>query len=75
MSDNPLQSLDEWEEDLKARYPVAGESMFTDKDKPKDAFRNYTADVRPGVKEFYRVNHIGQTLDFVKAKKKRNILG
>lgn len=69
MSDNPLQSLDEWEEDLKARYPVAGESMFTDKDKPKDAFRNYTADVRPGVKEFYRVNHIGQTLDFVMAKK------
>ena len=32
-------------------------------------FRNYTADTRPGVREFYRLNHRYQTLDFVRQKK------
>lgn len=37
----------------------------------KDAgkFRNYAAEARDTVKEFYRLNHANQTLDFVLAKK------
>jgi inositol oxygenase len=34
-------------------------------------FRNYAADARPTVKEFYRLNHRYQTLDFVTQKKKQ----
>lgn len=60
----PLQFLDEWEEDVKRRYP--------DKDsgKRKEEFRNYEQDSRPTVREFYRLNHRHQTLDFVLAKKR-----
>ena len=60
----PLQDLDHWEEFLQSRYPAPSE------DKPQDAFRDYDAPaVRPGVREFYRLNHRHQTLDFVRAKK------
>lgn len=54
----PLESLDEWESDVLERYPEEGHK-----------FRDYVAEVRPTVKEFYRLNHINQTHDFVKAKK------
>ena len=60
----PLAHLDDWEESLAARYP--GETRA----KPKDAFRDYRAEARPSVKEFYRLNHRYQTLDFVLAKKR-----
>jgi inositol oxygenase len=33
------------------------------------AYRDYRAEARPSVKEFYRLNHRYQTLDFVRAKK------
>lgn len=66
--DGPLESLEHWEDDLKRRYPTP-ESIFTDPDKPQEAFRDYAADVRPSVREFYRLNHRNQTLDFVRAKK------
>ncbi len=56
----PMEHLDAWEDSLAARYP-AGE-------KPKDAFRDYRAEARPSVKEFYRLNHRYQTLDFVRQK-------
>jgi inositol oxygenase len=36
----------------------------------KTVFRDYETDVRPGVREFYRLNHRHQTLAFVLAKKK-----
>ena len=36
----------------------------------KSVFRDYETDVRAGVREFYRLNHRHQTLDFVLAKKK-----
>ena len=36
----------------------------------KTVFRDYDNDVRAGVREFYRLNHRHQTLDFVLAKKK-----
>ena len=37
----------------------------------KDAadFRNFAAEARDTVKEFYRLNHTHQTLDFVRDKK------
>ncbi len=57
----PLDHLDDWEESLQARYPAAT--------KAKEEFRNYRAEARPSVKEFYRLNHRHQTLDFVLAKK------
>jgi inositol oxygenase len=31
-------------------------------------FRDYQTDVRPGVREFYQLNHRHQTFDFVLAK-------
>jgi inositol oxygenase len=54
----PLESLDHWEDDLLERYPTE-----------KHVFRDYAAEVRPSVKEFYRLNHTYQTHEFVKAKK------
>src|SRR6516165_12204603 len=38
--------------------------------KKEQGFRNYREEVRPGVREFYRLNHRHQTLDFVLAKKR-----
>ncbi len=62
---NPLADLDEWEAFLKERYPVAHE---------ESTFRDYGDNVRPAVREFYRLNHRHQTLDFVLAKE-REYLG
>src|SRR5438876_10904667 len=62
-SAEPMNHLDDWEESLKARYPAEG-------GKPKEAFRDYRADARPSVKEFYRLNHRHQTLKFVQQKKR-----
>ena len=39
--------------------------------KRQEQFRNYEADTRPGVREFYRLNHRYQTLDFVLDKKRQ----
>ena len=61
----PLKDLDEWDEFLKARYPAEGPPL----PKKEAAFRAYAL-ARPGVREFYRQNHRGQTLDFVLAKKR-----
>jgi inositol oxygenase len=70
---SPLRSLDEWEDDLKRRYPqsAGGARPFraTDPDKKPEDFRNYRAEARPSVKEFYRLNHIHQTVDFVRQKR------
>lgn len=57
----PLHSLDEWDDDLRQRYPQP--------DKLRQEFRNYDAGVRPQVKEFYRLNHRHQTVDFVRAQR------
>ncbi|MDX1933114.1 MAG: inositol oxygenase family protein [Capsulimonadales bacterium] len=63
--------IEEWEESLKERYPEteSEENRFTDPNKPREAFRNYEAEARPTVREFYRLNHTYQTVDFVRAKK------
>jgi inositol oxygenase len=66
----PLNSLDEWEDFLKDRYPPPAASRFTDPDKKKETFRDQTGAVRPTVREFYRLNHRHQTLDFVRQKQR-----
>jgi inositol oxygenase len=62
--DQPLAHVDDWEESLHARYPAAGT------EKKKEEFRDYRKEARASVKEFYRLNHRHQTLDFVLAKKR-----
>ena len=52
-----------WENDLKQRYPEDGT-------KQKQSFRNYQSPSSDTVKEFYRLNHINQTYDFVLDKEK-----
>lgn len=76
-SKTPLGNLEEWEGFLKTRYPESDSPagnpdgfQATDPDKKKEAFRNYEADARPTVREFYRLNHRYQTYDFVQAKKR-----
>lgn len=74
-SNAPLSNLEEWEDFLKERYPEPGSTTAnsfkaTDPEKKKEQFRNYEADARPTVREFYRQNHRHQTYEFVQAKKK-----
>ncbi|HET6381922.1 MAG TPA: inositol oxygenase family protein [Armatimonadota bacterium] len=77
-SSTPLRELDEWEEFLERRYPQAPETEPADLSlmikapgvKTAGQFRDYRAEARPSVKEFYRLNHEFQTLDFVLAKKR-----
>ncbi len=45
---------------MACRYP--------EPEKPAEAFRNYDDSARPGVREFYRLNHQYQTYEFVQQK-------
>ncbi|CAN5483652.1 hypothetical protein BH10BAC2_BH10BAC2_11330 [soil metagenome] len=63
---NPLESLDEWEDDLLVRYPDP-ETIV--QNKTKEEFRDYENTVRDTVKEFYKLNHTYQTHDFVMEKR------
>ena len=58
-----LKNEELWEEDLRARYPRT-------EGKTQDEYRNYQDPGRDTVKEFYRLNHQYQTLDFVINKQK-----
>lgn len=60
--DTPLADLDEWEDDLRRRYPDPEDS---------DKFRNYEAEARPSVREFYQLNHRYQCVDFVRQKREQ----
>jgi inositol oxygenase len=71
-SSAPLKDMDVLDDLRKERYD-GKEPVFTDPDKPKEAFRNYEAEARASVREFYRLNHQYQTLDFVLAKKKEYV--
>lgn len=70
---SPLKHLDSWEDDLLRRYPQPAStderSTFTDPQKQREAFRDYDAEARECVKEFYRRNHRCQTVDFVQQKR------
>jgi inositol oxygenase len=58
-TEGPLSDLDDWE---TVHQPGAAGTG-------KTTFRDYRENVRPGVVEFYRLNHANQTLDFVLRKK------
>ncbi len=71
---------EQWEEFLKERYPepapgaipagaAAKPFQAVDPNKKKEQFRNYEAEARPTVREFYRQNHRYQTYDFVQTKR------
>ncbi len=59
-----MPDIDNWEETLATRYPAS-----TAEGKTKEAYRDYRAEARPSVKEFYRLNHTHQTFDFVQQKR------
>src|SRR5690349_17532848 len=61
---NPLQSIEQWEDDVVKRYPEPNAPA-----KAKDEFRNYEEPARDTVKEFYRLNHQYQTFNFVQQKR------
>ncbi|WP_200978459.1 inositol oxygenase family protein [Echinicola sp. 20G] len=64
VNNNPLQNLEDWEDDLKERYPQIEEESDN-----KDSYRNYSDGSRQDtVREFYRLNHQYQTHDFVQQK-------
>ena len=56
----PLQSLEQWDEFVGERY---------DPSKKTEEFRDYS-NTTPGVREFYRLNHLHQTRDYVLDKKR-----
>ncbi|MGB7345171.1 MAG: inositol oxygenase family protein [Pirellulaceae bacterium] len=62
-SENPLESIDDWDDDVARRYPEPGE-------KAPEEFRNYDAPEHDRVREFYRQNHRYQTFDFVQEKRR-----
>jgi inositol oxygenase len=59
---DPPAGLDDWEAFLLQRYPEPRE---------RSSFRDYGTNVRPAVREFYRLNHRYQTVDFVRAKEEQ----
>ena len=63
-----LPDMELLDEERKQRYPGEG-AAFAGMEKSTEAFRNYDAEERVSVKEFYRLNHHAQTFDFVQRKK------
>jgi len=60
---NPLENIEDWEDDLLRRYPES-----KDKKNEKD-FRDYeNSDRAAGVRAFYKLNHQYQCYDFVSEK-------
>jgi inositol oxygenase len=58
----PLQNLEQWDDFVGQRYQP---------DKKQEEFRQYNDSTPPGVREFYRLNHVHQTVDFVRQKKQQ----
>ncbi|HLK19088.1 MAG TPA: inositol oxygenase family protein [Bryobacteraceae bacterium] len=58
----PLQNLEQWDDFVVQRYQP---------DKKQEEFRVYDETTPPGVREFYRLNHTHQTVDFVREKKRQ----
>src|ERR1017187_4125652 len=57
----PLAQLDQWDDFVEGRYREG---------KSEAEFRVYDAAATPGVAEFYRLNHEGQTVGYVLGKEK-----
>lgn len=51
----PLSYPDQWDDSVRQRY---------NPDRKKEEFRDYGETVHPRVREFYRLNHTHQTVDF-----------
>ncbi len=66
---HPLKSLEEWEDDVLQRYPESTPFQSENINQQSERFRNYDAEIRPSVREFYRLNHLHQTVDFVRRKR------
>lgn len=62
MTTGPLDTLSQWDDAVAERYKAGRE---------KDEFRRYDDQTPPVVREFYRLNHSGQTRDFVLGKKRQ----
>jgi inositol oxygenase len=61
-ADQPLEHLHDWEEFVEGQlYPEPDQ-------KQKEDYRNYDNPARDTVREFYRLNHLNQTFDFVRQK-------
>jgi inositol oxygenase len=61
-ADQPLEHLHDWEEFVEGQlYPEPNQ-------KQKEDYRNYESPARDTVREFYRLNHLNQTFDFVRQK-------
>lgn len=61
-ADQPLERLHDWEEFVEGQlYPEPDQ-------KQKEDYRNYDKPARDTVREFYRLNHLNQTFDFVRQK-------
>ena len=58
----PLEQLDQWDDFIEGRYREG---------KSEEEFRVYDAAATPGVAEFYRLNHEGQTVAYVLAREKQ----
>ncbi|MGH7137571.1 MAG: hypothetical protein ACREHD_17635, partial [Pirellulales bacterium] len=56
-SRGPLDDLDEWEDDLRRRYPEPADRRLPSGGKKANEFRDYRTDAKPHVKEFYRQHH------------------
>jgi inositol oxygenase len=68
-ANGPLKDLEEWEDDLRRRYPEPENELAPQSTKAKEEFRDYRTTTRPSVREFYRLNHLYQTVDFVREKR------
>ncbi|MSV28927.1 MAG: inositol oxygenase [Bryobacterales bacterium] len=58
---NPLSGLGQWDDAVRERYVA---------NRKKEEFRQHTDEAPSVVREFYRLNHTNQTVDFVRAKKR-----
>ena len=63
IANQPLEHLHDWDEFVEGRlYPEPDQ-------KQKEDYRNYDNPARDTVREFYRLNHLNQTYDFVHQKR------
>lgn len=63
--------IEAWEEFVQDRSATQEAPAVPEGGKQPHEFRDYRAQARPSVKEFYRVNHSRQTLAFVREKKEQ----
>ncbi len=58
-TENPLNKIDAWDDDVRRRYPDPNGKVDGE-----NGFRDYSENTRAGVREFYRQNHVYQTVEF-----------